>query len=58
MAASVITYAEACAALGRGAKTHGYDEASLGALVAALEAQWAEFIVAARAGARGRTGSR
>jgi predicted nucleic acid-binding protein len=45
VAASVITYAEVCAALGRSARTHGRDEASLGALVAALDAQWEELIV-------------
>jgi predicted nucleic acid-binding protein len=45
VAASVITYAEACAALGHNARLHGYDQATLAASVAALEAQWDEFFV-------------
>jgi predicted nucleic acid-binding protein len=45
VAASVITYAEACAALGHSARMHGSDTATLAASVAALEAQWDEFFV-------------
>lgn len=43
VAASVITYAEACAALGRSARMHQCDEDTLAAWVAALETQWSEF---------------
>lgn len=45
VAASVITYAEACAALGHSARMHGSDTATLAASVAALESQWDEFFV-------------
>jgi predicted nucleic acid-binding protein len=45
VAASVITYAEACAALGHSARMHGSDSATLAASVATLEAQWDEFFV-------------
>lgn len=40
VASSVITYAEACAALSHSARMHGYDTAALTASVAALKAQW------------------
>jgi len=45
VASSVITYAEACAALSHSARMHGDDTAALAASVAALEAQWDEFFV-------------
>lgn len=45
VASSVITYAEACAALSHSARMHGDDTAALTASVAALEAQWDEFFV-------------
>jgi predicted nucleic acid-binding protein len=45
VAASVITYAQTCAALGRSARMHGSDAVALEASVAELEAQWAEFLV-------------
>ncbi len=45
VASSVITYAEACAALSHSARMHRHDTAALSASVAALEAQWDEFFV-------------
>jgi uncharacterized protein len=45
VAASVITYAETCAALRRSAKAQGRDQATLDASVATLEAQWDELFV-------------
>ncbi len=45
VASSVITYAEACAALARRDRLHGPDSAALRAQVATLDANWSEFIV-------------
>jgi len=45
VAASVITYAEACAALGRSARMRCQDEAILAAALATLEKQWSEFFI-------------
>lgn len=45
VASSVITYAEACAALGRNDRLHGADAVRLEASLAALDAQWREFLV-------------
>ena len=45
VAASVVTYAEACAALGHNARMRRSDEGALEATVAELDAQWAEFLV-------------
>jgi len=45
VASSVITYAEACAALGRRNRLHGPDPTALEAQLARLDAQWREFIV-------------
>jgi uncharacterized protein len=45
VAASVITFAETCAALRRSARMRGDDEATLAASVAVLEAQWDEILV-------------
>ena len=45
VAASVITYAEACAALSQSARLRHLDDASLAASLSALEAQWAEVFV-------------
>ena len=45
VAASVITYAEACAALGRSTRMLGPDDATLAASLAALDEQWNEFFV-------------
>ena len=45
VAASVITYAEACAALGHNARMRESDEAALEASVAELIAQWADCLV-------------
>lgn len=42
---SVITYAEACAALGRAHARARAGTGGLGALVAALDAQWQEYLV-------------
>ena len=45
VAASVVTYAEACAALGRGARMRGSRPAALEESVARLDAQWEELLV-------------
>jgi len=45
VASSVITYAEACAALARRDHLHGPDPAGLQAQLTTLDAQWAEFLV-------------
>lgn len=45
VASSVITYAEACAALGRRDRLHGPDRAALQAQLDRLGAQWSELIV-------------
>jgi hypothetical protein len=45
VASSVITYAEACAALARRDRLEGADLAGLQAQVATLDAHWAEFLV-------------
>ena len=45
VAASVITYAEACAALGRSARMRRQDEAALAASLATLEEQWSDFFI-------------
>lgn len=45
IAASVITYAEACAALSQSSRLSHLDDASLAASLSALESQWAEFFV-------------
>jgi len=45
VAASVITYAEACAALGRSKRLRGTDTAALATSIAALDAEWSEFFV-------------
>jgi len=45
IAASVITYAEACAALDRNHRLHGRDGDVLRAQLVRLDAQWSEFLV-------------
>lgn len=45
VASSVITYAEACAALARRDRLHGPDPAGLKTQVATLDTHWAEFLV-------------
>ncbi len=45
VASSVITYAEACAALARRDRLQGPDPAGLQAQVATLDTHWAEFVV-------------
>ena len=45
MVSSVITYAEACAALGRAHDRERADASDLGALVAELDAQWRDYLV-------------
>jgi predicted nucleic acid-binding protein len=45
VASSVITYAEACAALGRRDRLRDPDRAALKAQLARLDAQWNEFLV-------------
>jgi predicted nucleic acid-binding protein len=45
VAASVITYAESCAAVGRSARMTGRDDATLAAVLATLDEQWSEFFV-------------
>lgn len=45
IASSAITYAEACAALGRRNRLHGTDRAVLQAQVATLDAHWSGFLV-------------
>jgi uncharacterized protein len=45
VASSVITYAEACAALGRRNRLPCPDAAALQAQLAGLDAQWSEFLV-------------
>jgi uncharacterized protein len=55
VASSVITYAEACAALGRNDRLRGPDANALRRQVAELDAQWREFLllpVAERAAGR------
>jgi predicted nucleic acid-binding protein len=45
VASSVITYAEACAALGRNDRRRGRDHDALRTQLAALDTQWDEFLV-------------
>ncbi len=45
VASSVITYAEACAALGRRDRLHGPDRAALQSQLVRLDAQWSEVLV-------------
>ena len=45
VASSVITYAEACAALGRSDRRNGPDPVALRARIEELDAQWNEFVV-------------
>ena len=45
VASSVITYAEACAALGRNDRLRGSDPNALRGQVAELDAQWREFLL-------------
>lgn len=45
VASSVITYAEACAALGRRDRLHGPDRAALESQLVRLDAQWSECLV-------------
>lgn len=45
IASSVITYAEACAALNSRDRTHGPDQAALEAEVVRLDAQWSDVFV-------------
>lgn len=45
VASSVITYAEACAALARRDRLEGPDPAGLEAQVATLDAQWTQFLL-------------
>ena len=50
VASSVITYAEACAALGRNDRRRGPDHDALRTQLAALDTQWDEFLVLPVAG--------
>jgi hypothetical protein len=45
VASSVISYAEACAALGRRDRLHGSDPAALRSQLVGLDAQWSEVLV-------------
>jgi predicted nucleic acid-binding protein len=45
IASSVVTYAEACAALDRNHRLRGHDADALRAQLVRLDAQWSEFLV-------------